>query len=408
MKRLLLAILTITSALSVVSQSLTDSLETVAPDSITLSWPEYAGRGLDSLLAADKLMQTSQLGLMVYDLTADSALYCHGHRQTLRPASVMKLVTAIAGIDRLGGDYRFRTSLLYNGHIEGRTLVGDLKCVGGFDPRFNNDDLNAFVESIRQEGIDTICGSIFADLSMKDGDRLGEGWCWDDDNPVLSPLLLNRKDNFVCRLREELMGDGVVFVPDSVHHYVPSAPVHLCTRFHTLDQILMRMMKESDNLYAEAMFYQIAAAGGSRPAKASHARQVIRKLISKVGMSGSDYKIADGSGLSLYDYVTPELIVRLLRYAYQENNIFIHLQPSLPVGGEDGTLKKRLADPSTRGNVQAKTGTLTGVSSLAGYCTAGNGHQLCFCIINQGVMRASDGRAFQDKVCEILVKRYDW
>ena len=54
------------------------------------------------------------------------------------------------------------------------------------------------------------------------------------------------------------------------------------------------------------------------------------------------------------------------------------------------------------GNVRAKTGTLTGISSLAGYCKAENGHQLCFSIINQGVMRNADGRAFQDRLCQLL------
>ena len=56
----------------------------------------------------------------------------------------------------------------------------------------------------------------------------------------------------------------------------------------------------------------------------------------------------------------------------------------------------------TRGNVFAKTGTVTGVSSLAGYCTAANGHRLAFSIINQGVMHASNARRFQDRVCTLL------
>ena len=53
-------------------------------------------------------------------------------------------------------------------------------------------------------------------------------------------------------------------------------------------------------------------------------------------------------------------------------------------------------------NVRAKTGTLTGISSLAGYATAANGHQLAFAIINQGIVKAKDGKAFQDKVCALL------
>ena len=53
-------------------------------------------------------------------------------------------------------------------------------------------------------------------------------------------------------------------------------------------------------------------------------------------------------------------------------------------------------------NVTAKTGTVTGVSALAGYCTAANGHYLCFSIINNGIRKAQTGRTFQDRVCEAL------
>ena len=54
------------------------------------------------------------------------------------------------------------------------------------------------------------------------------------------------------------------------------------------------------------------------------------------------------------------------------------------------------------GNVLAKTGTLSGISSLAGYLTTADGRQLCFAIINQGVMRNKDGKDFQDRVCTAL------
>jgi len=106
--------------------------------------------------------------------------------------------------------------------------------------------------------------------------------------------------------------------------------------------------------------------------------------------------------LSLYNYVTPELMVKLLCYAYRHTNIFMQLYPALPVAGQDGTLKKRMMNTSANGKVKAKTGTVTGVSSLAGYLTSANGHVLAFCILNQGVLRNADGRDFQDKVCTAL------
>ena len=95
-------------------------------------------------------------------------------------------------------------------------------------------------------------------------------------------------------------------------------------------------------------------------------------------------------------------VMKRLRHAYQNGPIFDHLYPTLPIAGVDGTLKDRMKKTSAQGNVRAKTGTVTGISSLAGYCTAANGHQLCFAIINQGIMRAAAGKAFQDRVCKVL------
>ena len=98
-------------------------------------------------------------------------------------------------------------------------------------------------------------------------------------------------------------------------------------------------------------------------------------------------------------------MVKLLTYAYRHPSIYSHLAPSLPVAGQDGTLKSRMTAPVTNGRVKAKTGTLTGISSLAGYLVAANNHILAFCIINQGMMKISDGRAFQDRVCTALCER---
>ena len=379
--------------------------ENVATDTLkkdSLPYVQRLRQGLDSLIATSRTLRTSQLGLMVYDLTADSVLYTHNHRQTMRPASTMKLVTAIATIDRLGGSYQYRTTLYYTGRIANHTLTGDLYCVGGMDPRFNTDDLMAFVESVRSLGIDTLRGRIVADRSFKEEELLGEGWCWDDDNPVLTPLLLNRKDNLTERLAERLTDSGAVVEAQLATGMLPAGATRICQRTHSIEQVLHKMMKESDNLYAEATFFQLAAAEGQRPAKAKNGANAVKKLIQKVGLAPSNYRIADGSGLSLYNYVSPELMTRLLRYAWRNKNISDCLLPTLPIAGVDGTLQGRMKKTKAEGNVHAKTGTLTGISSLAGYCTSPEGHELCFAIINQGVMRNGDGRDFQDEVCQLL------
>lgn len=394
-----------------------DSLasDTLTTDSLDLPWPQNMQAKLRRLVDSD-ITRTSQLGLMVYDLDADSVLFCHNELQTMRPASTMKVITAIAALDKLGGSYQFKTDLCYTGEIKGRTLHGDVYCVGGFDPKFNTDDLNAFVEGIRRMDIDTIMGNIYADKSMKDTATLGDGWCWDDDNPCLSPLLISRKDRFLSRFVQKLVDNGVVIIDadsaDCAYKYIkglgnfvrrrPQGTYSIVSRFHTIEQIMMKMLKESDNLYAESMFYQLAASTGNRPATAKNARAVVNKLISKIGLNPKRYNIADGSGLSLYNYVTPQLEVMMLRYAYHNENIYPHLLHALPVAGLDGTLKSRMKHTDAFENVCAKTGTVTCVSSLAGYCTAYSGHRLCFSIINQGVLHAANARNFQDKVCNVM------
>lgn len=384
--------------------SVADSLlnDSVVVDSL-LPWDQAVAAKLD-LLVQSPLLHTTQAAIMVWDLDADSAIYCFNHQQLMRPASTQKLITAITAIDRLGGSYQFKTELAYTGTIDNHTLNGDLHCIGGMDPRFNVDDLNAFVESVRRMGIDTIRGGLVADRSMKDSDMLGEGWCWDDDNPVLSPLLIDREDLLLERFEALLTKAHIVIIPTNTSKPGRRTPMpkKICTRFHTIDQILMKMMKDSDNLYAESMFYQIAAAAGNHPATAKNAATIIKRLITQLGLDASQYYVADGSGLSLYNYVSAELETLFLRYAFRNENIFIHLYPSLPIAGVDGTLKNRMKDAFTHGNVHAKTGTVSRVITLAGYCKAANGHNLCFALLNQGIPKASMARAFQDRVCRIL------
>ena len=396
--------LAVSQCFTMVAQALPDvTLLREDTAEVVLPWPVNLQTRLDSLVK-DPLLERTQLGLMVYDLSADSILYSYGGKQTLRPASTMKLLTSVTALDLLGSGYAYRTWLYYKGTIADGVLTGDVWLVGGMDPLFDETDLHIMAETLHRVGVDSISGRIVTDVSFKEEALLGEGWCWDDDNPQLSPLLVSRKDEFADRFKEELVKCGVAVNAPVTTDRLPKDVLLICSRSHSLREVLEPMMKESDNLYAESMFFQIAASMGKRPATAAHARQLIKQLLSRAGVTGVPYRIADGSGLSLYNYVTPELMVRLLRYAYLKRDIMAVLYPALPVAGVDGTLKKRMAKGYAHANVHAKTGTLSGISSLAGYCRAANQHLLAFCIINQGIMKHSEGREFQDKVCELLCR----
>ena len=135
------------------------------------------------------------------------------------------------------------------------------------------EDVKAFAQQLHQIGIDTIRGRIVADCTMKEALEYGEGWCWDDDNPLLKPLMVGREDIFVNALLEEIINDSIVVEQIQITDgRCPADATPVATRSHSIDQVLVRMMKQSDNYYAEAMFYQIAASTGRRPAKASDAR----------------------------------------------------------------------------------------------------------------------------------------
>lgn len=372
---------------------------------------EVLAQRLDTLLL-DPLTQRTLVAIYVYDLTDDRPLYTHNHRQTIRPASNMKVITAIAALDLLGGDYRLRTSLHADAGAAAKAdgeFAGNLYVRGGFDPDFGAADLAAFIAALRSEGIRRIRGDVLLDVSMKDTARLGWGWCWDDNadtNPVLTPLPYEGKDQFAALLTQQLRTAGISMTGRIRKGRLPQGGRTrlLCERSHSIDQLLQPMMKQSDNFYAEALFYQMAARGGQPYASRKQAYTHISALVERVGLNPQDYTFADGSGVSLYNYASPELFVRLLRYAYQTPDIYRHLLPSLPVAGVDGTLKKRMTEGSALRNVQAKTGTVTGISTLAGYATAPDGHRLCFSIMNSGQQRAAPARNFQNRVCQAMTQ----
>lgn len=180
----------------------------------------------------------------------------------------------------------------------------------------------------------------------------------------------------------------------------------LYTLHRPIKEVLQRALKKSDNLCAESMFYHLAVrhAAHKRVSAKDGTEAIHAFMKAGLGFNPDNYKIADGSGVSLYNYISPRLLLEYLKYAYYHRDIFLPLYDALPIAGVDGTLQYRMKQSAARGNVRAKTGSVTGVSSLAGYVKAANGHQLAFVIINQNVLKLSKARAFQDRVCDILAR----
>ncbi len=359
--------------------------------------------GIGRLLEQDEFKH-SQVALYIYDLTEGKPVVLHNAQQLMRPASTQKLITSIAALDALGCSYRYATSLHTDAQTCGDTLKGDLWVKAGYDPLFDRSDMQAFVESMAEKGIRCIRGNLWLDVSLKDTLPKGWGWCWDDDDQSTSPLCYADGDNFVQAFVDQLYERGIHLDGGYGYHLLPDTARLLCRRTHGITAVLEDMMKKSDNHHAESMFYQLAAKSGKPFASRREATAEINRLIKHIGLDPLNYKIADGSGLSLYNHTTVELQGELLRYAYKRKEIFNALKSSLPIAGVDGTLEKRMLRTPAYKRVWAKTGSVTAVSTLAGYLKAKNGHWLCFAIFNQGLVKTKSGRAFQDAVCAELCK----
>jgi D-alanyl-D-alanine carboxypeptidase/D-alanyl-D-alanine-endopeptidase (penicillin-binding protein 4) len=155
-----------------------------------------------------------------------------------------------------------------------------------------------------------------------------------------------------------------------------------------LGQIIGEMDRESINVFAELLFRATAHDKLDQTGSAATGLANLRQFMSqKVGVAPTTVDVADGSGLSLLDRVTPRSMVQLLGYVHQaEWGPVFHA--SLPVDGESGTLKRRVAKGApARGNLHAKTGTTNTIAALGGYVTARNGEVLAFSLIYNGTDR---------------------
>lgn len=378
---------------------------TVLPVSAVDSLSVEISRRLNVLLA-DSLLRHSQLGMYVYDISADTLLFAHNELQLMRPASCQKVVTAVTALSVLGEEYKFRTGLYLDGFRQGGAFKGNVVVRAGFDPLLSSAEVAQLIDVLRQRGIKSIDGDLLLDLTMKDTLSRGSGWCWDDDDKLIRPLYLDGKPTFSTTFRTLLRKAGIQLKGRARQHALPKGAECVAEFQRPISAVLKPMMKESDNLCAEAVFYQLAAHSQKPRASAKEAVKFIHALIDSIGLNPAHYRIADGSGLSLYNYATPELFGNLLRYAYRTPPVLPAFYESLPIYGKDGTLRKRNLAPHAVRNVHAKTGSVTGVSTLAGYCTTAHGHILCFAIFNQGLIRAAHGRAFQDRVLEALTSGF--
>ncbi len=202
----------------------------------------------------------------------------------------------------------------------------------------------------------------------------------------------------------------------SVHQRTSAVPELAAVESPPLSQLLIETNQNSNNLYAEALLRTLAAsAKPSLGAKAGNAPaptdstpemglRIVKATLTKLGVDPAGYILADGSGLSRHNLVSPEAITETLRAMAQSPEAVVY-RASLPVAGISGTLRNRFRDSAAQGIVQAKTGTMSGVVALSGYLDAPDYEPLVFSIVvNQSDQPAARLRQAIDDIVLLLTQ----
>ena len=188
--------------------------------------------------------------------------------------------------------------------------------------------------------------------------------------------------HFVSTLKDALVANGIevrgaaVDIDELAHppRREDGVPV-VMHRSPPLANLAVRMMKISQNLYAESLLNTL------KPFAAPDDRGALPSLIASWGVETGDLLTVDGSGLSRYNLVTAQALVTILAHVDADERLRDPFLASLPEAGKDGTLALRLKGTPAEGNARAKTGSLANVRTLAGYVRAADGQRLAFAIL---------------------------
>ncbi len=181
------------------------------------------------------------------------------------------------------------------------------------------------------------------------------------------------------------------------------------SRERAVADVVVETNKVSDNLGAELLLRRLARVSELHPVELGVESEAIGKLtvaadLEALGVDPGGFRLADGSGVSHYNLVSADLLVRVLVDMHERGGAQAELfRRSLPIAGRDGTLAKRMKGTAAEGRVFAKTGTISAVSNLAGYVDTRSGRRLAFAVLCQNyVGAAAPWRALQDRFCARL------
>jgi D-alanyl-D-alanine carboxypeptidase len=321
---------------------------TVIPANAALS-PTSIPAVFDELLKNQRL---SNPAMVVIDRSTGQVIYEKNGFSQRKPASVMKLLTSAAVVQKLELDSTFNTSININPDI--KTVI----IRGSFDPWISLDHKTARKmsrASLPYMGFETLKGVkafnggslknykvIYSDLFSQDISNLKTFWAKRGFKPTFSAV--SDEEAFMA-LGQQIASENSPTVAALI------------------DWILLW----SDNVISERLARLSAKAAGY-PMSSKGVDMVFREVLAGMQIDASKLVVADASGLSRKNKITAKLMAEFLYKIRQEEKYSI-IYSGLPIGGVSGTLRSRFITtaPSAVGLVRAKTGTLNGTATLAGY-----------------------------------------
>jgi serine-type D-Ala-D-Ala carboxypeptidase/endopeptidase (penicillin-binding protein 4) len=392
----------------------------------------------------------AHLGVSVLDANTGEVLFNHNADDSFTPASSLKLLTTAAILDKLGINYQFTTQVLGGAAENGTVPYLFLRGVG--DPTLTptgSHSLETLAQQLFAAGVRTVTDLHIDDFAF-DFPRWGNGWMWDDPAFPIGAIFLDGPDApYAEMISEEVTPNPELITNPEVYALeigelfrIALENVGITVTGNVLrqaamsnDQVLTSITspplidiviptnKESINEYTEQMYVRLGLADeviGSPPSTPDSSYEALAAFLTKTGTNPDETRLRDASGLSRYNLISPNQLATVLRYMYlnpfvregtastpdaiyQQNlNVFVE---SLPVAGtgeatpeaaaRGGSLRNRLIDTGL--DVRAKTGSMTGISSLSGYMTTDSGRVLVVVMLMDNYVGAgSDLRRLQD------------
>lgn len=456
----------------------------------TMPADQALARSLDKLID-DSEFSSARWGVFVASLKDGRVIAARDAQKLFNPASVQKIVTSVAALDKLGSDFRWETRVFAPNWPRDGVIEGNIVLYGGGAPDLDAAAIDSLAAKTRAQGIRKVTGSVVGDESFFTGDPVGNGWAWNEiqwyygasasalsvnknlvnltlengepkidpandmveasgrvapapagmaesigvkrglgdnkiyvwgegknldvrvavDNPALWAARLFRES--LIKHGVEITGNAVAVDWRSPERFVPgdSKPV-ASIESATLGEIVRKMNKDSVNLLAEIILRTLGRkfrdwapdlnpkARNTRGDDAAGADVIRKWLVDKgVGLRETE-TVADGSGLSRLNFLSPETVGRALIAGTQIKDATV-FRESLPIAGTDGTLRGRLNGAS--GKISAKTGSIAYVNTLAGYAKRAD-ETLVFVILCNNETRKAESTPLIDSLALELLK----